>query len=155
MKIYLAGPDVFRFNAKAHGENLKLLCKEHGHEGLFPLDNEVDLEDPTVSQKIFQGNWELIKECDMVLANIEPFRGPGADPGTAWEMGAAFALDKKVVAYTDTLENYEDRVMAISGTFSVIEKFGLQDNLMLIHSSDGVFSSFEEALISLNANPLN
>ncbi|MCT0975824.1 nucleoside 2-deoxyribosyltransferase, partial [Pseudomonas aeruginosa] len=38
-KLYLAGPDVFRADAVAHGEALKALCARYGFEGLYPLDN--------------------------------------------------------------------------------------------------------------------
>ena len=37
--IYLAGPDVFRPDAEAHGEMLKALCAEFGFLGLYPLDH--------------------------------------------------------------------------------------------------------------------
>ena len=36
-KLYLAGPDVFRADAVAHGEALKALCARYGFEGLYPL----------------------------------------------------------------------------------------------------------------------
>lgn len=39
LTIYLAGPDVFRPDALTHGQNLKALCAEFGHRGLYPLDN--------------------------------------------------------------------------------------------------------------------
>src|SRR5690606_8586836 len=39
--LYLAGPDVFRPDARERGRELKALCAEFGIEGLFPLDQEV------------------------------------------------------------------------------------------------------------------
>lgn len=38
-KLYLAGPAVFRPDAKVFAERLKAICAEHSCEGLFPLDN--------------------------------------------------------------------------------------------------------------------
>ncbi|MFP9006204.1 nucleoside 2-deoxyribosyltransferase, partial [Pseudomonas aeruginosa] len=38
-KLYLAGPDVFRADAVAHGEALKPLCPRTGFEGPKPLAN--------------------------------------------------------------------------------------------------------------------
>ena len=146
MKIYLAGPDVFRGNAIEHGKMLKNLCKERDHEGLFPLDNEIV---PLDSKKIFESNFEMIKQCDVVLANITPFRGPSADAGTAWEMGAAKALGKKVVLYDrNVILNYKDKAKGNS-EFPIVEDFNLSDNLMLIHGADGIYNSFEKALDSL------
>src|SRR3546814_5290136 len=39
--LYLAGPDVFRPDARERGRELKALCAQFGIEGLFPLDQEV------------------------------------------------------------------------------------------------------------------
>ncbi|PKG14950.1 nucleoside 2-deoxyribosyltransferase, partial [Pseudomonas aeruginosa] len=46
--IYLAGPDVFRPDAEAHGETLKALCAEFGFVGLYPLDHALpaDIREP-------------------------------------------------------------------------------------------------------------
>ncbi len=43
LKIYLAGPDVFRADSIEYGELLKRVCAKHGVEGCFPRDNKVDL----------------------------------------------------------------------------------------------------------------
>src|SRR3546814_1957018 len=39
--LYLAGPDVFRPDARERGRELKARCAQFGIEGLFPLDQEV------------------------------------------------------------------------------------------------------------------
>src|SRR3546814_19542901 len=39
--LYLAGPDVFRPDARERGRELKALCAQFGIEGLFPLDQDV------------------------------------------------------------------------------------------------------------------
>src|SRR3546814_15668084 len=38
--LYLAGPDVFRPDARERGRELKALCAQFGIEGLFPLRSE-------------------------------------------------------------------------------------------------------------------
>jgi hypothetical protein len=38
---HLKGFDVFRTDAKKHGEHLKQLCRERGFVGLYPLDSDV------------------------------------------------------------------------------------------------------------------
>jgi len=40
-RVYLAGPGVFRKDAKAFGEILKQKCARAGLVGCFPLDNEI------------------------------------------------------------------------------------------------------------------
>ena len=52
----------------------------------------------------------LIDSCRALLANVTPFRGPSADVGTAWEMGYASGQGKPVVAYSDDLSVYREKV---------------------------------------------
>jgi len=156
-RVYLAGPEVFLKNAKEIGERKKELCRKYGFEGVFPLDNEVDAENmsPRETGLCISGlNEALIRTCDVVVANMTPFRGPSADVGTAYEMGFAHALGKKVFAYTNAtaaftertvkslnsqVERAEDgRLRDAEGMF--IEENEMNDNLMLdgcVHASTG------------------
>lgn len=135
MKIYLAGPDVFRPDAIEHGQKLKDLCAKYGFEGLYPFDNEVDseLKGVNAARAIFHANKKMIEECDIVLANLIPFRGPSADPGTVWEVAYALGLGKKVVGYRNFAGNLmpsEYKYRVASDIYNV-EDFGLGDNLMI------------------------
>ena len=97
LKIYLAGPDVFRPDAFAQGERLKALCAELELQGLYPLDHSVPeriANPPEQALWIYQANLNLIAEADAVLANLNPFRGAEPDSGTAFELGYAAALGK-------------------------------------------------------------
>jgi nucleoside 2-deoxyribosyltransferase len=154
-RVYLAGPEVFLRNAKEVGEHKKALCKKYGLEGVFPLDNEVDTKgkSPRETGLCISGiNEDLIKTCDVVIANLTPFRGPSADVGTAYEMGFAHALGKKVFAYTNVAAPFTERTTkALRGQVNrgddgklrdalgmFIEEVDLTDNLMLdgcIHTS--------------------
>lgn len=91
--IYLAGPDVFRPDAEAHGETLKALCAEFGFLGLYPLDHALpaDIREPAAQAAwVYRANVGLIERADCVLANLEPFRGSEPDSGTAFEVGYAW-----------------------------------------------------------------
>jgi nucleoside 2-deoxyribosyltransferase len=127
IRIYLAGPEVFLKNAKEVGEQKKTLCRKYGFEGVFPLDIEVDPAGKSpreVGLCISAVNEGLIKTCDFVIANITPFRGPSADVGTAYEMGFAHGLGKKVFAYTNTAVPFTERTVKVL-------------NLKVTRSSDG------------------
>jgi nucleoside 2-deoxyribosyltransferase len=154
-RVYLAGPDVFLQNAKEIGEHKKALCREYGFEGVFPLDNEVDVngKSPREIGLCISGiNEQLIKTCDLIIANLTPFRSPSADVGTAYEIGFAHALGKKVFAYTNVSEPFTQRtIKTLNGKITrasdgklrdangmFIEEMDLTDNLMLdgcIHAS--------------------
>jgi nucleoside 2-deoxyribosyltransferase len=139
-KIYLAGPDVFLANAKEHGEILKHKCLKYGFQGLFPLDNEIDADaKEELAIKIKDANIQLIKSCDIVIANLSPFRGPEPDSGTVWEVGFAQALGKKVVGYSTDMRDLKTKTQNILGLDSEssrdldnleIEDFNLTHNLM-------------------------
>src|SRR3954469_15798871 len=86
-KIYLAGPDVFLPDALEVGRRKIDLCASHGLIGLYPLDNTVDLAATDASRQIFHGNEAMMNEADVIIANLTPFRGPGADAGTVYELG--------------------------------------------------------------------
>ncbi len=146
-KVYLAGPEVFLSNAIEIGKKKKDLCKKYGFEGIFPLDNEInfDLLRPyETGLKISQINEELLKKCDLVIANITPFRGPSADVGTIFEIGFAKGLGLIIFAYTNTKILFTERTVGFVGIRSntdftnlrdhndmKIEQFGMTDNLMI------------------------
>jgi nucleoside 2-deoxyribosyltransferase len=138
-RIYLAGPDVFRPDAAAHGACLKALCAAYGFEGLFPLDNVIEAEGaPAMARAIREANLELIRRCDAVIANLSPFRGFEPDSGTVFEVGYAAALGKRVVGYAEDLRPMRERLRDVQGLEGaevdreglLIEEFGLSHNLM-------------------------
>lgn len=169
-RIYLAGPDVFRPNAKEHAEALKAVCAEHGLEGVFPLDNEVDILREDAAQVIFEANVEMIRGCQGVLANMTPFRGPSTDVGTGWEMGFAYALGLPVVGYTTDPRPYTAKVKeyrSYTGAFhavwadregpgyhgfddpEMVEDFDLLDNLMLNCCTWGILGAGPVPLVGI------
>jgi peptide deformylase len=149
-KIYLAGPDVFLPNAIEEGERLKALCHSHGYEGLFPMDNVITGQTPqNIAMKIQDANKKMIHACDIVIANLSPFRGPEPDSGTVWEVGYAQALGKTVFAYSHDRRNLKEKTQAllnlgVDNTGMAIEDFGLTHNLMF--ASCVVADHFEECL---------
>lgn len=141
LRIYLAGPEVFLKNAKEIGEQKKELCRKYGFEGVFPLDNETGTEGMSpreVGLCISGANEALIKTCDIVVANMTPFRGPSADVGTAYEMGFAHALGKKVYAYTNIAVSFTERtVKALKGKVERAEDGRLRDaNGMFVEENE-------------------
>ena len=98
MNVYLAGPDVFLPDALQVGRQKTEICRRHGLIGLYPLDNVVDRTATEASLQIFKVNEAMMDRADAIIANLTPFRGPGADAGTVYELGymAARGGGKKV-----------------------------------------------------------
>lgn len=145
MKIYLAGPDVFLPDAVEIGRQKAAICAAHGLTGLYPLDNAIDLSAPDASRQIFCGNETMMDAADAIIANLTPFRGAGADPGTVYELGYMAGRRKFCLAYSNDGATYTDRVgryMAVTSEDGrlvdaqglTVEDFGLVDNLMMIHA---------------------
>ncbi|MFC7052937.1 nucleoside 2-deoxyribosyltransferase [Hansschlegelia quercus] len=138
MKAYLAGPEVFLPDAAAIGREKKEICRTYGLEGLYPVDDSEPGEGSEAAQRIFAANDALIRSCDLVIANLTPFRSVSADVGTAFEVGMAFALGKSVFGYSNEPALLVDRV-AQDGM--LVEDFGGFDNLMLTQAVTGFVSS--------------
>jgi nucleoside 2-deoxyribosyltransferase len=147
MKIYLAGPDVFLPDAVDIGRRKREICAAHGMIGLYPLDNAIDVSAVEVSLNIFRGNQAMMDTADAIIANLTPFRGPGADAGTAYELGYMAARDKLCLGYSNDPTIYEERVRRFTEVSSqdghlvdaeelTVEDFGLSDNLMMMHALD-------------------
>lgn len=161
-KIYIAGPDVFEPNSIEIGKEYADICKKYGFVGMYPLDNVIDFnqEKKKIALDIFVANVELIKQADIVVANLNPFRGKEADSGTIWECGYASGLGKEVVGYMDCTLPYPEQFLesekALSGDFYVdndgrmIEDFDYPINLMIACSVKKIVQgSFEDAIKTL------
>ncbi len=131
-KIYIAGPDVFAPNAYEIGEKYKQICAKYGFEGLYPLDGSGG-EDLT-AREIFVANQDRIKLADIVIANLNPFRGYCMDDGTAWEIGYACGLRKAVYGYVSDMRSLRERIGDHDLDGFAVENFNYPVNLMIMES---------------------
>ena len=146
-RIYLAGPEVFLPDAVDIGRRKVALCARHGLIGLYPLEGAVDRAADDASLQIFRGNEAMMIEADAIIANLTPFRGPGADAGTVYELGYMAGRGKLCLGYSNDPSSYAERVRQFTEVNSrdgrlvdasglTVENFGLSDNLMMIHALD-------------------
>lgn len=154
MRVYLAGPDVFLPDPLARAARLKAACAARGLEGVFPLDALPQGDPPAWASlpealRIARRNEAHIASCDVLVANLSPFRGPSADVGTVFEVGFMRALGRPVFGWSNDARPFAERTRAFCGVVGaldaagrLIEDFGLADNLMIdgaIAASGGVF----------------
>lgn len=147
--VYLAGPDVFLPEAMAWAEARKEVCLRHGLFGVTPFDPPSHAPSAWEAlpewQRIFLANESHIRRADAVIANLTPFRGPSADPGTVYEVGLARGLGRPVFGYSTTTDGFTDRSNAVWGPTHrdakgvwrdrdglSVEDFDLFDNLMVV-----------------------
>lgn len=103
-RIYLAGYEVFLPNPRGIASRKREICARFGFEGLFPLDNvvEIDFSKPLEAAKIiFRANKELMRGCGGAIVNATPFLGLSMDAGSAFEAGFIDALGLPLIAYTN------------------------------------------------------
>lgn len=164
LKIYLAGPDVFLDDAKERLDAKVRLCKLYGAIGISPMDTTYAAqENPSerTSRRIFQGNMDLIRSSDIIIADCNPFRGsPMVDDGTAFELACGYILNKGLYGYADDLSSTEERLKILGGILRdgkvydargyAAEPFGNPMNLMLyeaiIERGTFIIGTIEDAL---------
>lgn len=143
-RVYLAGPEVFLPNARAVGAEKCRIVADVGLQGVFPLDNALDLSGlgkAEQARRISLANEGLMRSCDALIANLTPFRGASMDAGTAFEVGFMRALARPVLGYTNAPHDYLDRAKLVRTGPALpfdadhphveIEDFGLAENLMI------------------------
>ena len=108
-KVYLAGP-WFTPDAKIIHRVAKSIMKEQlTIEPLFPDEMSVGC----TPAQTFHNNVEAIKDCDIVVALVDV-----KDVGTAWEIGMAYKLKKRIVlvgADYETFTSKTNLMLAYSG----------------------------------------
>jgi len=138
---------VFLPDALEVGRQKIEICRRHGLIGLYPLDNVVDRAASDASLQIFRANEAMMDQADVIIANLTPFRGPGADAGTVYELGYMSARGKFCLGYSNDPTLYADRVRRFTEVTTqdgrladvdglTVEDFAHNDNLMMIHALD-------------------
>ncbi|MBS0295768.1 MAG: nucleoside 2-deoxyribosyltransferase [Proteobacteria bacterium] len=147
--IYLAGPDQWFPDAEAHAKRKIELCADAGFVGVTALDGFLVETEPSevMARERYADAVGRVRQCDALIANLTPWRGPNSDPGTAFEVGFASALGKPVFAYLNVAsEDEADHAERVAMTVGArvdedgrvidengceVEDFGLPENLML------------------------
>ncbi|MGO6986783.1 nucleoside 2-deoxyribosyltransferase [Rhizobium leguminosarum] len=144
--IYLAGPEVFLPDAMPIMAEKRRLARHFGFEPTGPGSDENQTPVKRTAAEIYARNDDAMRRAEICLANITPFRGVSADPGTVYEIGFMIALGKAVFAYTNHPDDYGLRVRSIwyagldidetsgrpRGPDGIaIENHGMADNLMI------------------------
>lgn len=145
-RVYIAGPDVFYPDSAERGNRMEELCRLYGHDGVYPVDGQPQSSKQMQARHIYETNTRLIDSCDVILANLNPFRGEEPDSGTVFEVSYGIAKGKRVYGYrTDTRPQVE-RLGKTDKDGNQVEDFGLPLNLMVCVPIVLVTGGFEDAL---------
>jgi nucleoside 2-deoxyribosyltransferase len=110
-------------------------------EGLAPLNPDIEelmrLPHDAAWRAIYLKDVEMMEACDVVIANLTPFRGASADSGTLVEIGWFLGRGRPVYGYSNVAEGFAARsaaqVAAVPDPIPglAVEGFSLPDNLMI------------------------
>lgn len=138
---YLAGPDVFLPDAPAHALRKAAICARHGITARPPLNEDVAtlaaMHEAEAWRVIFAKDLAMMEECDLVIANLTPFRGASADAGTLVELGWFLGRGRPAFGYSNSAQPFDARsqaqTMAVPDPMPglTVKGFGLADNLMI------------------------
>lgn len=110
LKIYVAGYECFLPNSTELALNAKNLCEKYGFEALSPIlengnkeERDISLTKEETAKYIFKKNIRLIDRCDIIVANLNNFRGWEPDSGTCFEIGCGYAKGKKLYGFIDDM----------------------------------------------------
>ncbi|MEG0832789.1 MAG: nucleoside 2-deoxyribosyltransferase [Oscillospiraceae bacterium] len=170
-KAYLAGYKMFFPDADERAESDKKICDKYGIIGVYPPDEEPDDEfakyvpkddsQEEILRGYFMRDVNNMQRCDMVLAQLEDFRGTEPDSGTAFECGYMAGKGKRLYAYCGDTSPLLERVKIkkhknAEGLWcdedeNRIEDFGYPLNLMFCGCMK-VYDTFENMVIGARAD---
>ncbi|MBO0985564.1 nucleoside 2-deoxyribosyltransferase [Rathayibacter sp. SD072] len=169
--VYLAGVEVFAPDARERAERTRELCRRYGLEPISPLDKGDVTEksgagagSTALADAIYAKNIALIERADVIVADLNHFRGPEPDSGTSFEVGYAVGRGKPSYVHSADGDTAVDRVRAFHGPVTAtptgyvdaegmsVEDFGAPFNLMLSSSSTVVRGDLEACLARVAAD---
>lgn len=141
ISAYLAGPDVFLPNAGAHAAEKLAICARHGIAGRSPLNEDIAtlaaMDEAEAWRAIFAKDIAMMEGCDIIIANLTPFRGASADAGTLVELGWFLGRGRPAFGYSNSAVPFAVRSQHLLKTVPdpmpglTVGGFGLADNLMI------------------------
>lgn len=162
---YLAGTEIFYTNTLETQKLYHELCDKYGIIGLYPSDIALDDEYKDyvakdnslheMEKQFFYHDLNHIKRSDIIIANLNNYRGDEPDSGTAVECGLAYGYGKRCFAFIDDTRPMIERFKGVTKTNTdgaltdkdgySIENFDMPLNLMF--SDFTIFKgSLEDAL---------
>ncbi len=115
MNIYLAGP-FFNTKERENIEKARDILREKGLAVFVPMEHVIanawELSNEEWGRKVFDMDKEAIYDCDVMVAL---YYGLYSDSGTAWEIGFANSLNKKIIiVHCDVVQ--ESSLMVVNGS---------------------------------------
>lgn len=122
-KAYLAGTEIFYPDSKETQKKYHALCEKYGFIGFYPEDEAPEDEYAEYVKKddslhememqLFTHDLNHIKRTDIIIANLNDYRGNEPDSGTAVECGLAWGYGHRCFAFIDDARPMKERFKAV------------------------------------------
>lgn len=163
---FLAGPERFDADAVMKYVRMKELCAKHGILAVTPIDDppgvpSINSDDPyTRAYHTFDRCQQHIRNCDIVIADLNDFHGYEPNSDISFECGMGWQLGKKCFGYMKSTLKMRDRIpnLGPDGNYqdiynNVVENFNYPINLMF-SSSMPIFQGEFESVIGQIAHSI-
>lgn len=166
--IYLAGFERYEAGGSEAFEKMKEICRQHGYDAVSPLDlapgvKWIQTTNPYVkAANLFDNYQQHVRNCDIIVANLNNFRGYEINNDVGFECGMGYMLGKKLYGYMENTDKLTNRIPHLGEerefrdqTGSNVEDFDYPANLMFgssmkifegdfVHIIEKVFEDLEK-----------
>ncbi len=163
--VYLSGPERYDEDAARRYEEMKRICDRYGLDACSPLDaadgvKKIKADNLyTRTANLFDNYQQHVRNCDLIIANLNDYRGYECCNDTAFECGMAFQLGKALYGYMDDARPMKERVPHLGEEREFrdmsgcnVENFDYPLNLMFGCSMDIFEGAFEETIEKIAAD---
>ncbi len=122
-KAYLAGTEIFYPDSEETQKKYHALCEKYGIIGFYPADaapddefKEYEKKDDSLHEmevQMFTHDLNHIKRTDIIIANLNDYRGNEPDSGTAVECGLAWGYGHRCFAFIDDARPMKQRFKGV------------------------------------------
>ena len=122
-KAYLAGTEIFYPDSEETQRKYHDLCEKYGVLAYYPADKAPEDEFKDYVQKdssvhemekrFFSHDLNHIKRTDIIIANLNDYRGNEPDSGTAVECGIAWGMGHRCFAFIDDARSMKERFKGV------------------------------------------
>jgi len=159
-RVYLAGQERYDGDAEQRYAMMKRFCGTFGYAVVTPMDGVArdECEDPYArAYRTLKRNQRHVRDCDIIVANLNDFHNWEPESDTAFECGMACQFGKRMYGYMDNTVRMRERVPNLGeehGWKDIcgcnVENFDYPLNLMFSSSMRIFEGSFENAIVQID-----
>lgn len=161
--VYLSGTQRYQENAAKVFGAMKQICEAYGFQVYTPMDwaegvEKMKTDNPYIwAYNQFDNYQQHVRNCDLIIADLNDYRGYEVNNEVGFECGMAFQLGKRMYGYQDCTLPLVEKIPHLGEamefrdhTGSNVENFGYSANLMF-GSSMKIFEGKFEDIIKMVA----